>query len=134
MFHLFFQCFFQKLAFFHHSNLDSPFFQPLTFLRPPNNRTTRQFKKYNFEREKVTTTNFKTSKTKNNIEKFTNHHCNKNGFLVDHYIKIDKDHYYKNQNVKKNVKRISKVSVLSDFSHFNCLWRKYLWRFWLFWC
>ncbi len=36
-------------------------------------------------------------------------------FLVDHYIEIDKDHYYKNHNVKKNVKRTSKVSVLSDF-------------------
>jgi len=43
------------------------------------------------------------------------HHYIKNGFLVDHYIKIDKDHYYKNQNVEKNVKRKSKVSVLSDF-------------------
>ncbi len=36
-------------------------------------------------------------------------------FLVDHYIEIDKDHYYKNHNVKKNVKRTSKVSVLSNF-------------------
>ncbi len=39
----------------------------------------------------------------------------KNGFLVDHYIEIDKDHYYENHNVEKNVKRTSKVSVLSDF-------------------
>ena len=39
----------------------------------------------------------------------------KNGFWVDHYIEIDKDHYYKNHNVEKNVKRTSKVSVLSDF-------------------
>ncbi len=38
-----------------------------------------------------------------------------NGFWVDHYIKIDKDHYYKNHNLKKNVKRTSKVSVLSNF-------------------
>ena len=59
-----------------------------------------------FWREKVTTT-----KTKN----FANHQYIKNGFLVDHYIKIDKDPYYKNQNVEKNVKRTSKVSVLSDF-------------------
>jgi hypothetical protein len=43
------------------------------------------------------------------------HHYIKNGFLVDHYIKIDKDHHYKNQNVEKNVKRTSKVSFLSDF-------------------
>ncbi len=28
-----------------------------------------------------------------------------NGFLVDHYIEIDKDHYYENHNVEKNVKR-----------------------------
>ena len=37
------------------------------------------------EWEKVTTTNFTTSKTKKNIEKFANHHYIKNGFLVDHY-------------------------------------------------
>ena len=67
------------------------------------------------KREKVTTTNFTTSKTKKNIEKFANHHYIKNGFLVDHYMEIDKDHYYENQNVKKNVNRTSKVSVLSDF-------------------
>ncbi len=36
-------------------------------------------------------------------------------FLVDHFIEIDKDHYYENHNVEKNVKRTSKVSVLSDF-------------------
>ncbi len=42
-------------------------------------------------------------------------HYIKNGFLVDHYIEIDKDHYYENNNVEKNVKRTSKVSVLSDF-------------------
>ena len=75
--------------------------------------------------EKVTTTNFTTSKTKKNIKKFANHHYIENGFLVDHYIEngflvdhyieIDKDHYYENQNIEKNVKRTSKVSVLSDF-------------------
>ena len=55
------------------------------------------------------------------------------GFLVDHYYDITTSkmafqlittskitvflvhHYYKNQNIKKNVKRTSKVSVLSDF-------------------
>ncbi len=42
-------------------------------------------------------------------------HYIKNGFLVDHYIEIDKDHYYENHNVEKNVKRTSKVSVLSNF-------------------
>ncbi len=42
-------------------------------------------------------------------------HNVKSPFLVDHYIEIDKDHYYKNHNVEKNVKRTSKVSVLSDF-------------------
>jgi hypothetical protein len=42
-------------------------------------------------------------------------HYIENGFLVDHYIEIDKDHYYENHNVKKNVKRTSKVSVLSNF-------------------
>ncbi len=61
------------------------------------------------------TTNFTSSKTKKNIKKFANHHYIKNGFLVDHYIEIDKDHYYENQNIEKNVKRTSKVSVLSDF-------------------
>jgi hypothetical protein len=35
--------------------------------------------------------------------------------LRHHYIKNDKDHYYKNQKVEKIVQRISKVSVLSDF-------------------
>ena len=80
--------------------------------------------------EKVTTTNLTTSKTKKEHQKICKpslhqkslfrwsllwHHYIKNGFLVDHYIEIDKDHYYKNQNVKKNVKRTSKVSVLSDF-------------------
>ncbi len=55
------------------------------------------------------------SKTKKNIKKFANHHYIKNGFLVDHYIEIDKDHYYENQNIEKNVKRTSKISVLSDF-------------------
>ena len=59
--------------------------------------------------EKVTTTNFTTSKTKKNIEKFANHHYIENGFLVDHYIEIDKDHYYKNQNVKKNEKNIESL-------------------------
>ena len=59
-------------------------------------------------REGVGTSNFTTT---------TGHffHYIENGFLVDHYIKIDKDHYYKNHNVEKNVKTTSKVSVLSDF-------------------
>jgi hypothetical protein len=65
--------------------------------------------------EKVRTTKITTSKTKKNIKKFANHYYIENGFLVDHYIKIDKDHYYKNQNIEKNVKRTSKISVLSDF-------------------
>jgi hypothetical protein len=64
---------------------------------------------------KVTTTNFTSSKTKKNIKKFANPHYIKNGFLVYHYIEIDKDHYYENQKIEKNVKRTSKVSVLSDF-------------------
>jgi hypothetical protein len=42
------------------------------------------------KREKVTTTNFTTSKTKKN--KFVNHHYIENGFLVDHY--------YYNQNIE----------------------------------
>jgi hypothetical protein len=36
-------------------------------------------------REKVTTTNFTTLKTKKNIEKFGDHHYIKSPFLVDHY-------------------------------------------------
>ena len=67
------------------------------------------------EWEKVTTTNFTASKTKKNIEKFANHNFIESPFLVDHFIKIDKDHYYENQNAKTNVKRTLKVSVLSDF-------------------
>jgi len=51
-----------------------------------------EFKKTNSNWEKVTTTNFTTSKTKKNIKKFVNHHYIKNGFLVDHY--------YYNQNIK----------------------------------
>ncbi len=35
--------------------------------------------------EKVTTTNFTTSKTKKNIEKFGDHHYIESPFLVDHY-------------------------------------------------
>ncbi len=52
-----------------------------------------------------------------NLTTTTGHffHYIENGFLVDHYIEIDKDHYYKNHNVEKNVKKTSKVSVLSDF-------------------
>jgi hypothetical protein len=46
--------------------------------------------------EKVTTTNFTTSKTKKNIKNFANHHYIESGFLVDHY--------YYNQNIKKNIK------------------------------
>jgi hypothetical protein len=45
-----------------------------------------------FTREKVTTTNFTTSKTKKNIEKFVNHHYIASPFLVDHY--------YYNQNIE----------------------------------
>ncbi len=43
------------------------------------------------------------------------HHNVKNGFLVDHYI-------------KKNEKNIEKISFVW-FSHFDYLWRKYLWNF-----
>jgi hypothetical protein len=42
--------------------------------------------------EKVTTTNFTTSKTKKNIEKFANHNSIESVFLVHHY--------YYNQNIK----------------------------------
>jgi hypothetical protein len=42
--------------------------------------------------EKVTTTNFTTSKTKKNIEKFANHHYIESHFLVYHY--------YYNQNIE----------------------------------
>ena len=53
-------------------------------------------KKFNYKEEKfdtkygekVTTTNFTTSKTKKNIEKFANHHYIKSPFLVDHYYNI----------------------------------------------
>jgi hypothetical protein len=38
--------------------------------------------------EKVTTTNFTTSKTKKNIKNFANHHYIESGFLVDHYYDI----------------------------------------------
>jgi hypothetical protein len=47
---------------------------------------------HNFEREKVTTTNFTTSKTKKNIKKFANHHYIESHFLVHHY--------YYNQNIE----------------------------------
>jgi hypothetical protein len=40
------------------------------------------------EWEKVTTTNFTTSKTKKNIEKFANHNFIESPFLVDHYYNI----------------------------------------------
>ncbi len=43
---------------------------------------------YIYHWEKVTTTNFTTSKTKKNIEKFANHHYIENPFLVDHYYDI----------------------------------------------
>jgi hypothetical protein len=42
--------------------------------------------------EKVTTTNFTTSKTKKNIEKFANHHYIESHLLVHHY--------YYNQNIE----------------------------------
>jgi hypothetical protein len=42
--------------------------------------------------EKVTTTNFTTSKTKKNIEKFANHHYIKSVFLAHHF--------YNNQNIE----------------------------------
>ena len=48
-------------------------------------------------------------KPKRTLKNFANHHYIKNGFLVDHYIKIDKDHYYKNQNVEKSIKSLSFV-------------------------
>ena len=43
------------------------------------------------------------------------HHNIKNGFLVNHYI-------------EKNEKNIEKISFVW-FSHFDYLWRKYLWHF-----
>ena len=57
-------------------------------------------------REKVTTTNVTTLKTKKNIEKFANHHYIESPFLVDHYYynqNIESlflvDHYYNTFNV-----------------------------------
>jgi hypothetical protein len=75
----------------------------------------------------VRTTKITTSKTKKNIEKLANHHYIENGFLVDHYIEIDKDqniekpkittsklvdHYYENHNTEKNEKNIEKISLV----------------------
>ena len=93
--------------------------------------------------EKVRTTNFTTSKTKKNIKKFGDHHYIKNLHKSDQNIEKDKDqnikktkittskvvdHYYKNHNVEKNEKNIKKISFVW-FSHFDYLWRKYLWHF-----
>ncbi len=76
------------------------------------------FSASNFIREKVTTTNFTTSKTKKNIKKFANHHYIESLHLSDQNIKSDKDqnientkittskvvdHYYENHNVKNNI-------------------------------
>jgi hypothetical protein len=75
------------------------------------------FMRSNF-REKVTTTNFTTSKTKKNIEKFANHHYIESLHLSDQNIESDKDqnientkittskvvdHYYENHNVENNI-------------------------------
>ena len=38
------------------------------------------------------------------------------------------DNYYENQNVEKNEKNIESLSFVW-FSHFDYLWRKYLWHF-----
>ncbi len=94
-------------------------------------------------REKVTTTNFTTSKTKKNIKKFVNHHYIEspflvdhyyynqnieNGFLADHYIENHfflVHHYYENQNVEKNVKKNIENLSFVWFSHFDYLWHKY---------
>ncbi len=38
-------------------------------------------------------------------------------------------HYYENQNVEKNVKKNIESLSFVWFSHFDYLWRKYLWRF-----
>ena len=67
--------------------------------------------------EKVTTMKITMSKTKKNIQKFINHHyikkCLFSSSLLRHQnIKIDKDHYYKNQNVKKNEKNIESLSFV----------------------
>ena len=65
------------------------------------------------------------------------HHYIENGFLVDHYIKnkclFSSSLLQKSERQKECEKNIDSLSFVR-FSHFNCLWRKYLWRFWLFWC
>ncbi len=91
-------------------------------------------------REKVTTTKIRTSKTKKNIKKRSKHQNIKSVFLVHHYFDITTSkltkittkkvvyHYYENQNLKKNEKNIESLSFVW-FSHFDYLWRKYLWHF-----
>ncbi len=71
-----------------------------------------------YTREKVTTTNFTTSKIKMNIEKFASHHYIESLHLSDQNIESDKDqnientkitmskvvdHYYENHNVENNI-------------------------------
>ena len=57
---------------------------------------------------------------KENIKKFVNNHYIESVFLVDHY--------YKNQNVKKNEKNVESLSFVKFLKLFY-LWRKYLWHF-----
>ncbi len=64
-----------------------------------------------------------TSKAKNNIEKFVNHHYIKkclfsSSLLRRQNVEIEKDHYYKNQNVEKNEKNIKSLSFVK-FSNFD---------------
>jgi hypothetical protein len=76
-------------------------------------------------RERVTTTNFTTSKFKKNIKKSSKHQNIKSFFLVHHY--------YDNQNVKKNIKiktfdvlilpMASKKIRTSKIENINYLWR-----------
>jgi hypothetical protein len=78
-------------------------------------------------REKVRTTNFKTSKTKKNIKNHANHHNIKKAYKKDQNVKKGKDqniekpkittsklvdHYYENHNVEKNEKNIEKISLV----------------------
>ncbi len=75
-------------------------------------------------REKVTTTKIRTSKTKKNIEKSSKHQNIESIFLVHHYYDITTskltkitttkvvDHYYENQNIKKNEKNFESLSFV----------------------
>ncbi len=63
------------------------------------------------------------------------HHYIENGFLVDHYIKnhclFSLSLLRKSESRKECEKNIESLSFVW-FSHFNYLWRKYLWHYWLF--